>query len=62
MTDEDIEFIRFLATQGKSYSTLNEFNFRKEVFLKNFALIKAFKSTTSTVGINKFTDLTFDEY
>ena len=58
----DMEFINYVANYGKHYGTTEEFNFRKETFAANLAKVKAFKSETSTVGINKFTDMTPSEY
>lgn len=62
ISEEEIEFIQFLSAHGKSYTTTDQYNFRKMVFNQNLEAIKAFKSDTSTVGVNKFTDLTKEEY
>jgi cathepsin L len=62
LTQTDFEFIQYVAQWGKQYGTTEEYNFRKEVFANNLANIKAFSSKTSTVGLNKFTDMTPNEY
>lgn len=62
MTPEDFEFIGFVSEYGKSYNTVEEFEMRSLVFKKNLHAIKAYKSETSTVGVNQFTDLTVQEY
>ena len=62
ISEDDIEFIQFLSEHGKSYTTTDQYNFRKMVFKQNLEAIKAFKSDTSTVGVNKFTDLTKEEF
>lgn len=62
LTESDMDFIQYVAHFGKTYGTTEEFNFRKETFAANLAKIKAFKSDTQTVGLNKFTDMTPNEY
>jgi C1A family cysteine protease len=61
MSEFDLEFIRFVSEYGKSYGTKEEFDFRLKTFSANLLELKAFKSDTSTVGINKFTDRTPEE-
>jgi hypothetical protein len=39
MTSSDYEFMRYVVVHGKHYKNLNEFSFRKNMFLgKSFAL------------------------
>jgi C1A family cysteine protease len=61
MGENDLEFIRFVSEYGKSYGTKEEFDFRLKTFSANLLKLKAFRSDTSTVGINKFTDRTPEE-
>ena len=32
ISEDDMEFIKFLSEQGKSYTTTDQYNFRKMVF------------------------------
>lgn len=57
-----MEFIQYVAEHGKHYGTTEEFEFRMNTFSENLAKIEAFESETSTVGKNKFTDYTANEY
>jgi hypothetical protein len=57
-----LEFAQYVSEFGKHYGTTEEFEFRMNVFAENMAKIRAFKSETSTVGANKFTDYTQNEY
>jgi C1A family cysteine protease len=57
-----LEFAQYVSEFGKHYGTTEEFDFRMNVFAENMAKIRAFKSDTSTVGPNKFTDYTQNEY
>jgi hypothetical protein len=58
LTTMDMEFIKFVAEYGRSYGTQEEFNFRAGHFAQNLMKIRALNETTSTHGINKFTDRT----
>ena len=63
LTEADYEFIRFVAKYGKSYGTKAEFEFRSAQFKKTLAAINAHPAdSTSTVGINKFSDYTEAEW
>jgi hypothetical protein len=64
MTQADFKFLDFIATHGKTYGTTEEFEFRRQLFSETHAKIEAFNSQpqTSTVGHNKFSDYTADEY
>jgi C1A family cysteine protease len=55
-------FVNYVAEFGKHYGTTEEFNFRLETFSANLKKINVFQSDTQTVGINKFTDMTPNEY
>ena len=63
MTAEDHEFIRYVAKYGKSYGTKAEFEFRGAQFKETLAKIAEHNSEngTSTVGINEFSDKTYEE-
>jgi hypothetical protein len=53
--------MKYLAKQGKSYKSLDEYNMRFELFTKKDAEIKAWNADTthtSTVGHNFFSDWT----
>ena len=65
LTAEDFEFIKYVASHGKSYATKEEFEYRSVLFKDNLAKIKAEnlnKENTFTLGINKFADWSNDEY
>lgn len=57
-----MEFATYVSEFGKHYGTTEEFQFRMETFAANMQKIRAHKSDTSTVGANKFTDRTDNEY
>ena len=63
MQSADYEFIRYVAKYGKTYGTKEEFEFRAALFKTNLAEVEALNSmnSTSTHGINKFSDMTKDE-
>ncbi len=61
----DTAFARYLAQHGKSYATKEEYELRKEVFAKNLQYVSEHNSqngVTYTVGLNKFSDLTREEF
>jgi hypothetical protein len=65
VSQDNVEFANFLARYGKSYGTKEEFQFRYEQYLKNIAVIRnenARNENTFSLGANKFTDYTRDEY
>ncbi len=54
-------YMKYLAQQGKSYKSLDDFNMRLELFAQRDAEIKAWnadKTHTSTVGHNFLSDWT----
>jgi len=57
-----MEFVQYVAEFGKHYGTTEEFEFRMNTFADNMEKIKSFKSETSTVGKNIFSDYTENEY
>lgn len=61
----DAEFSKYLARFGKNYATIEEYEFRKDLFEKQLAFISEQNSrndTTYTVGLNKFSDMTDAEF
>ena len=61
-TDE-LDFMNYASKYGKAYDTVEEFIYRKEIFLAKNLLIKAHNSRPSNfkLGHNKFTDWSNDE-
>lgn len=62
--DRHVEFFAFKEKYGKVYSSENELAYRKRIFLetlKSIELHNADKSQTYTLGINQFSDMTFEE-
>jgi cathepsin F len=69
LADKEVEtfqqFSRFIKKYKKTYNSLEEFTTRFENFRKNYLRLNALtmdKGTSYSVGINKFSDLTVDEY
>jgi|LauGreDrversion4_2_1035121.scaffolds.fasta_scaffold357179_1 hypothetical protein len=63
--DNDGAFLAYIAKHGKSYSNQNEFQLRKSLFMKKDEFINFFNSQpnqTMTVGHNKYSDWTDEEY
>jgi C1A family cysteine protease len=59
------KFQAFLKEHGKSYSTIEEYSARFEIFKANYAKIEQFSANpnqTHKVGITKFFDLTRQEF
>ena len=64
ITQNDIKFMDFLASHGKGYNTIEEFNLRGALFAKKdaaLAKINANPENTFTVGHNMFSDWTQEE-
>ena len=53
-----------MAKFGKTYATKSDVNSKYEVFVQNFRQVKEHneKSATYQMGINKFSDLTIEEF
>lgn len=65
MTAEDHEFMSYVSKYGKSYGTKEEFEARSVIFKQNKAKIimeNSRNDVTYTLGVNKFTDYTPQEY
>jgi cathepsin F len=64
LQDADAIFSRYMAAHGKSYGTKEEYEFRKETYFKNLASWNDAleENATYTVGENKFTDWTPEEF
>jgi C1A family cysteine protease len=62
MTENDFEFINFVAQHNKNYATVEEFNMRAAIFAETHAEIAALQNETSQHGHNKFSDYTREEY
>jgi C1A family cysteine protease len=64
MTDSEYRFINYVAKFSKSYGTKEEYAFRLEQFARNEAAIQESNAIESnfTLGHNKFSDYTNDEY
>ena len=58
------QYMTYLTFYGKSYITVEEFNFRKALFIQTDALIEAHNETDSSfkLGHNHFSDYTDWEY
>jgi C1A family cysteine protease len=57
------QFNTFLNTHGKSYESAEEREYRFGVFQENLKNIEEWKKTrTFEVGVNQFSDLTWDEF
>lgn len=59
------QFMEFKTTHNKEYDSLTELEYRFGVFKQSLAKIKEINSNpqnTFTAGINKFSDLTWDEF
>jgi C1A family cysteine protease len=59
------EFAAFKEAHGKSYSSLSEMEYRLGVFQENLKTINAHNADltqTYTLGVNQFSDMTFEEF
>lgn len=64
-TAEDAAFMKFITKYGKSYGTKEEYQFRSQVFKQNLAKMymnNARNDVSYKLAINKFADLTPEEY
>lgn len=57
-------FPQWMTSQGKSYPTAVETAYREQIYNNNVALIEAHNAANATwsMGVNKFADLTADEF
>lgn len=63
LSQNDFDFVNFIATHGKSYNSLDEYNLRFERFTATQQAINLFNATeqSSTHGHNFLSDLTAEE-
>lgn len=62
---QNADFVQYVAKYGKNYGTVEEFNFRQQLFEEKRAanaMVNSQNDNTFTVGINKFSDFTATEY
>ena len=60
--EEDQKFTQYLLQHGKDYKTLDEYKFRKSLFMEKDQMIEDYnKKITFEVGHNQFSDWTQDE-
>jgi hypothetical protein len=60
-----MQFMHYLVTHGKSYGTREEYEFRFGQFRESLGKIHEHNSrndATYRLGLNKFSDMTHDEY
>ena len=65
LTHIDYAFFKYVADYAKSYATTEEFEARLEHFVKFFKAVEAINSnpdSTSTAGLNEFSDNTPEEW
>lgn len=62
--EHELHFLNFIKTHGKNYSTQEEHQYRFGIFKENLKKINKWnaESNTTRFGINKFADLTFEEF
>jgi len=61
----EMEFIKYIASYGKSYGTKEEFEFRAQIFkntLQTISEANAENGASFTLAVNKFADMTHEEY
>jgi C1A family cysteine protease len=61
----DSAFARYLAQHSKSYATKEKYEKRREVFAQSLRLVSDHNSQNSasfSVGLNKFSDMTKEEF
>ena len=64
LTQEQQEFLNFIAKHGKLFASADEFQHRFRVFADNYKMIQETNAQGNayTLGVNKFADLTFEEF
>ena len=61
----EMEFIKYIASYGKSYGTKEEFEFRAQIFKNTLQTISDANSENGasfSLGLNRFADMTPEEY
>uniref|UniRef100_M1CP56 Cysteine proteinase 3 n=1 Tax=Solanum tuberosum TaxID=4113 RepID=M1CP56_SOLTU len=65
-SDDALSFARFVNKYGKKYESVEEIKLRFEIFVENLKMIRSHNNKRSglsyKLGVNKFTDLTWDEF
>jgi len=56
------EFAHWRSTYGKTYADIKEENYRFKNFEETYLFVKNFVSTTQTVELNEFSDLSRKEF
>ena len=64
LDESEFRFAQYIAKFRKNYQTSEEFQLRKQEFLRNLAAMKEAvdENSTFTLGENQFTDWTQEEY
>ena len=65
INEEFFEFVNYVAKYNKTYESVDDFNFRKEQFLRTHAFIQENNNSseqTHVAGHNKFSDWTEEEF
>jgi hypothetical protein len=65
MTEDEMEYIRYVSKFGKAYSSVEEYGRRALIYIQNKAKIveaNARNGVTYKLGFNKFSDWTKEEY
>jgi hypothetical protein len=64
MSEEEIEFMRFMSKFGRNTSDRKEYLTRLQIFAENYNKNKAHNASGAgyTLGINQFSDFTHEEY
>ena len=60
----EVEFVKYIAKYGKSYSNKKEYPDRYQIFKQRYLMVKAHnnkKNVTSKLSINKFADMRPEE-
>ena len=64
LSSEELAFMRFIAKHTKSYTSVQEFQARQQIFKRNLQAIAEENSKNGnlfTLGVNKFADWTEEE-
>lgn len=64
--ENDVKFVNWISENGRSFKSVEEYNFRRELWLKKDEWINNFYATNHSenfrVGHNKFSDWTKEEF